>query len=101
MATKNTGGSKPPMDPKTAKKLLDLLGSDNAFRRQFKSTPGAALASIGYQGAMTCRSVAAIAPKAELMASRDELHEHLTTQGAFTVPHCFEAGKVVKAVRRK
>jgi putative modified peptide len=101
MAMKKESGPKPPMDPKTAKRLLDLLGTDNSFRRQFKKSPGVALGSLGYEGAMSCKSVEAIAPKSELMASRDELHEHLTTKGAFTVPHCFEAGKVAKAVRLK
>ena len=49
MAIKKTGGAKSaPLDPKVADKLLDLLSTDNEFRRLFKKDPQAALAKVGH-----------------------------------------------------
>lgn len=97
-------GAKRPLDAKTAEKLLDLLSTDNEFRRKFKANPAAALESIGHRepaGTRACASVKAIAPKQELIAARDALHEHLTTTAIFINPHAFEAGKVAASLRRK
>ncbi|MCL1635892.1 NHLP-related RiPP peptide [Luteimonas sp. SX5] len=51
MATKKTGkGPGPaPLDPKVVKKLLDLLSTDNEFRRLFKKDANAALVQAGYK----------------------------------------------------
>lgn len=104
MSTKKPSGVKPPLDPKVAKKLLQLLSTDNAFRRQFKLSPSEALASIGHtalSAEMACSSISAIAPKAEIAASARELEAYLVSTGALTNPHNFVAGKVVASLKRK
>jgi putative modified peptide len=113
MIKKATGGGHPPLDPKVADKLLDLLGQDNEFRRLFKKDPVAALAKVGHQPAkelagsasaasyFSCMQVDCIAPKKEIMAAREELRAHLTAQGNHINPHAFEAGKVMATLRRK
>lgn len=78
MATKKTAGRTPALDPKVADKLLDKLSTDNDFRRLFKSDPAAALAKVGHPkdaAALTggCCQLDSIAPKAQIVKSRDEL----------------------------
>ena len=84
MATKKSGGRSPALDPKVADKLLDKLGTDNDFRRLFKKGPAAALVKVGYPkdaSALTggCCQIDSIAPKAQILRSRDELKTMLTT----------------------
>lgn len=105
MATKKTTGSKQPLDPNVAKELLHLLSTDNAFRREFKRNPSAALVKLGHSApatpALACGPIMAIAPKKEIAASGTELAAHLTSVAALTNPHCFEAGKVATRLRAK
>lgn len=112
MATKNTGAAKSaPLDPKVADKLLDLLSTDNEFRRLFKKDPTVALEQIGHRvpsfgpppvvPPVMCQSVQRIAPKQEFAAARDQLKAHLISAAIFTNPHCFEAGQVASRSRRK
>lgn len=113
MASKKTAGSKTtagkksaPLDPKIADKLLDLLSTDNEFRRLFKKDPEAALLKVGYtlpqetlnrltkvrkgppeMGSPTmCLKVRNIAPKATIAASRAEIKEMLTGGLAYISP---------------
>ena len=105
MATKKTGGAKSaPLDPKVADKLLDLLSTDNEFRRLFKKDPQAALAKVGHPEAKAavaalrkgppftppgpppvipqvwgCMSVQRIAPKASIMQARQAIKTSLTS----------------------
>ena len=107
MATKKTAGGHVPLDPKTADKLLDLLGSDNEFRRLFKKDAAAALTKVGYapakdMSAQDFMKVGRIAPKAEITAARTQLKSYL--ESPFTVQRCddcFEAGNVAATLRRK
>ena len=115
MAIKKTAGAKSaPLDPKVADRLLDLLSTDNEFRRLFKKDPAAALAKAGHRGPpftppgppparppMNCTTVKHIAPKAEIMAAREAIKEYLTSSVSLTNPHCFEAGKINASLRRK
>jgi len=83
MAIKKTGATSPALDPKVADKLLDKLGTDNEFRRLFKKDPAAALVKVGHPkdaAALTgkCCRVQSIAPKAQILKSRDELKTMLT-----------------------
>lgn len=104
MTKKSTGGH-PPLDSKTADKLLELLSTDDDFRNLFVVDRQAALASIGYpepdNATIQCTSVTAIASKEEIAAARQELKHHLTSQLSLSDPHCFEAGKVASTLRRK
>lgn len=84
MAIKKTGATSPALDPKVADKLLDKLGTDNDFRRLFKKDPAAALVTVGHPkdaAALTgkCCQVRSIAPKAQIVKSRDELKTMLTS----------------------
>ena len=94
MATKKTGatGKATPLDPKVADKLLDLLGTDNEFRRLFKKDPGAALLKAGYkvpkgdaaaadnlQKLHQQLAVEKIAPKAAVQKARMEIKSSLTS----------------------
>ena len=112
MAIKKTGGAKSaPLDPKVADKLLDLLSTDNEFRRLFKKDPQAALAQVGHPEAKaavaalrkgppftppgpppsvppvwSCCKVDRIAPKADIIKARTELRTMLTSSLAQTPP---------------
>lgn len=107
MATKKTAGGHVPLDPKTADKLLDLLGSDNEFRRLFKKDAAAALAEVGYAPAKDLPArdfgkIGRIAPKAEIIAARTQLKNYLESPFTFSrCDNCFEAGKVASTLRRK
>lgn len=94
MAKKKTGAAAlpTPLDAKVADKLLDLLGSDNEFRRLFKKDPGAALLKAGYklpkgdaaaaanlQQLHTRLKVDKIAPKARVQKARQEIKSSLTS----------------------
>jgi putative modified peptide len=103
MANTPARGGGTPLDPKLADRLLDLLSSDNAFRRQFKKDPKAALVSIGLSPDIqrSCAAIKTIAPKAEIAAARTQLRQYMLEVGLFINPHCFEAGKVTSSLRRK
>lgn len=95
-----------PLDPKVADKLLDLLSTDNEFRRLFKKDPQAALAKAGHPEAKAavaalrkgspelstapttagCCRVQRIAPKAAILKARTELKEMLTAGLAYIPP---------------
>lgn len=113
MATKKTAGAKSaPLDPKVADKLLDLLSTDNEFRRLFKKDPQAALAKVGHPEVKAavaalrkgppftppgppamlppvagCFQVQRIAPKADIIKARNELKIMLTSGLAYIPPH--------------
>ena len=92
-----------PLDAKIADKLLDLLGTDNEFRRLFKKDPLSALTRVGYKapkdqvaGAETtpdapralhaCCRVQRIAPKADIIKARAEIKKMLVSGLALTTP---------------
>lgn len=92
MATKKTGasGKAAPLEAKVADKLLDLLGTDNEFRRLFKKDPAAALRKAGYKvpkgdeaAASNLQQLGAqlkvekIAPKANVLKARQEIKTSL------------------------
>lgn len=108
MATKKGTGTKQaaPLDPKVADRLLDLLSTDNEFRRLFKKDPHAALVKAGWKPPsaakpelakaakgppftppgpptmvppVTCLKVDRIAPKEQIIKSRSELKAMLTS----------------------
>lgn len=96
-----------PLDPKVADKLLDLLSTDNEFRRLFKKDPQAALAKAGHPEAKaavaalrkgsplapsptplaaSCCQVQRIAPKTDIRKARDELKAMLLSGLGQTPP---------------
>jgi putative modified peptide len=125
MATKKTGARTAPVDPKVADKLLDLLSTDNAFRRLFKKDPQAALAQVGHPEAKSalaaarkgppftppgpppvippvssCLQVQSIAPKTTIIRAREELKTMLTS-GLIYTPPAFEAATTTARRSRK
>ena len=67
MATKKKGpGPTEPMEPKVVKKLLDLLSTDNGFRRLFKKDAHAALVQAGWKPSATATAQAPTAPMSAL-----------------------------------
>ncbi len=71
------------LDAKVVDKLLDLLGTDNEFRRQFKKDPKSALQKVGFKAGTpeelaavaSCCQIARIAPKADVVRARTQLRE--------------------------
>lgn len=125
MATSKSGGAKSaPLDPKVANNLLNLLSTDNEFRRLFRKDPQAALAKVGHQPskeaiaalrkrppltppgpppvipppAMCCQ-VQRIAPKADIVKARGELLAMLTSTLNY-LPHKLEASSSATTLRR-
>ena len=104
MATKKTGkGPAPaPLEPKVVKKLLDLLSTDNEFRRLFKKDAAAALAKAGYKpdtasgrtmsiaasagGCLQMAPTDSIAPKATIIRDRAKLESVLSKPFTFDCP---------------
>jgi putative modified peptide len=75
-----------PLDPKVADKLLDLLSTDNEFRRLFKKDPQTALVKAGHKASKdpaalavlaACCRLDRIAPKADVIRARTKLREML------------------------
>jgi putative modified peptide len=74
-----------------AAKLLDKLGSDDAFRTQFQKDPVAALKEVGAseddaKACGACLSVSKLADKATIKASSQELTAMLTAAMGYQ-PH--------------
>lgn len=124
MATKKTGARSAPLDPKVADRLLDLLSTDNAFRRLFKKDPQAALAQVGHPEAKaaiaarrkappftppgpppvvpptaSCCQVTSIAPKADIIKARSELRLMLTS-GLDQSPIRLDVGTASRRLRK-
>ncbi|MEO6155345.1 MAG: NHLP-related RiPP peptide [Thermomonas sp.] len=99
MATKK-GQQSAPLDPKTTKKLLDKLSTDNEFRSLFKKDAAAALAKVGYKlesgktSSYECLQFNAgerIAPKAKIVRDRAKLEESLNSVVNFACAKDFRA----------
>ena len=94
-------GPKPaPLDPKTTKKLLDKLSTDNEFRSLFKKDAAAALAKVGYKpeagatsafGCLQFKAGERIAPKAKIVRDRAKLEEAMNSIVNFTCAKDFRA----------
>lgn len=98
MATKKHGSplARIALEPAIADRLLDLLSSDNSFRRAFKKDPAAALLLIGHAPSEETSavelayireslSVERLATKERIAKSRDEIRKMLT-QGLSMIP---------------
>lgn len=111
MATRK-GKQSEPLSPKVADKLLDLLSTDNEFRRLIKKDPQTAFIQAGYKPSKDlaawlkqfpgkgprpplpphvptppwlCCKIDRIAPKASVSASREQL-KGMLTQGMNQMP---------------
>lgn len=109
MATKKKGpGPTEALEPKVVKKLLDLLSTDNEFRRLFKKDAHAALVKAGWKrpkasalkassapaglaalsggACLQMASGARIAPKAKIVRERAKLEQSLNAVVNFFCP---------------
>lgn len=84
-----------PLDPKVTKQLLDLLSTDDEFRRMFKKDAAAALAMTGYKigndetSAAFCLQIRAgerLASKEKILRERVKLEKSLNSIVNFAVP---------------
>lgn len=108
MAVKGKGPAPAPLQPKVARKLLDLLSTDNEFRRLFKKDAHAALVKAGYRsppGTDPARAAATsggqclqlkagdrIAPKQKIARDRAKLEAALSLPVSFIASAKFKAG---------
>ncbi|MFC6840533.1 NHLP-related RiPP peptide [Xanthomonas theicola] len=83
---KTGGGAAAQLELKVASRLLDLLATDNDFRRLFKKDPRAALVNVGHAAdaeglaqLSKCLCVQRIAPKQDIARSREALLEMMTS----------------------
>lgn len=99
---KGKGPAPAPLDPKVVRKLLDLLSSDNDFRRLFKKDAHAALVKAGYKApagatagnaaalsggeCMQLQSTDRIAPKEQIQRDRAKLEAALNLPMRFIPP---------------
>jgi putative modified peptide len=91
------------LSEETVDALLDKLGTDDAFRTQFKHSPRAALASLGHkaaasakdsdEGIWACCVVKELASKETIRASRDALRTQLLSSQASHTPITLEVAK--------
>lgn len=93
----------PPLDPKVADRLLELLSGDDKFRDTFASQPAQALQAAGLSAAQSAEALKAascmnvttkLASKEELQKSREHLLKYLTSAGTHTVVFVFNDGQV-------
>jgi putative modified peptide len=95
-----------PLDPQVADRLLDLLSTDDAFRRLFTREPGRALAQVGFirpEGATAPNDcfwgITQLASKAQIAQARDEIRLMLTRGLAQTAPQ-LDAGLAASRTRK-
>lgn len=100
---------------KVVDQLLELLGSDDAFRERFQENPVAAFAEIGYvpeassesagrpvEGqTLYCMTASQLASKEEIQQARTELKSYLTAQANHIVVFAFESGQMDSVLRNK
>jgi putative modified peptide len=81
-----------PLDPQVADRLLDLLSTDDAFRKLFMRDPRAALDQVGFVNTTDlpsptdCFWPPQLASKTQIAAARDEIRIMLTSGLAQTPP---------------
>lgn len=80
-----------PMDPQVADQLLDLLSTDDTFRKLFANDPRAALAQVGFVNVTDLPSPAdckvwPLASKKQIAEARDEIKKMFTAGLTQTTP---------------
>ncbi len=101
MATRNSGKQPlPPLDPKVVRRFLDLMSTDNEFRRLFKKDAQAALVKAGwkppkgppdsippaYGKCMQMKPGQSIASKEQIARDRAKYEALLTNEVGYTIP---------------
>lgn len=89
-----------PLDPKVAKKLLDLLSTDDSFRRRFKKDALAALIEVGYEPPPTVDGYPAanpgiciqLNPDDKLASKKSIIEQRAKLERIFGLPWSFDSG---------
>ena len=106
VVTARTKPRSAPLDPQTADRLLDLLSTDDAFRRLFKRSPARALEQVGFQADRVLLSPAfcffgieKLASKTQIIEARNEIRAMLTA-GLAQNPPQLDAGAASRFLRK-
>lgn len=81
-----------PLDPQVADRLLDLLSTDDAFRRLFSRDPRKALEQVGFSNTTDlpspafCTSGITLASRSEIAAARGEIKTMFTSDDVHQWP---------------
>lgn len=96
-----------PLDPKAADRLLDLLSTDDVFRRLFRRDARKALEQVGFVESPLLASparcflgITKLASKAAISKTRADLKTMLTGGLAYITPH-LDAGITTERRTRK
>jgi putative modified peptide len=95
-----------PLDPQIADRLLDLLSTDDAFRRLFKRNPGKALDQIGFLAGSAVLSpsfcffgIQKLASKRQIIEVRAEIRAMLLS-GLSQNPIQLDVGAAVRNLQK-
>jgi len=99
----STPPAKTPLTPAQAAELLARLQRDDEFRAAFASSPSTALSSLGVLSnpdGSYCEPLTQLASKEEFAEVSRLLQAQVQSNGAFVLPHFFEAGRIDDALKR-
>ncbi|MER8235040.1 NHLP-related RiPP peptide [Streptomyces sp. NPDC101490] len=108
MRTQVLGNEKLRLPADVVDRLLDLLSTDDRFRRLFAENRHAALAEAGCAlseeqlraaSSFRCLTVERLADKDVIAGAREELRAHLLADAAYSNPHALEAGATHAVLR--
>ncbi|MET8539252.1 NHLP-related RiPP peptide [Kitasatospora sp. NPDC004799] len=109
MRTQVLGNEKLHLPAAVVDRLLELLSTDDHFRRLFTQDRHAALVRAGCAlsaeqlraaSPLTCLTVGRLAAKEAIADAREELRAHLLTDAAYSNPHALESGEMHAVLRR-
>jgi putative modified peptide len=106
VATTSAKKRSAPLDPQAADRLLDLLSSDDSFRKLFMSNPREALAQVGFVNETELPSphfcfggISKLSPKPVIAAARSEIRNMLTS-GLGQISPLLDAGTTARRTLR-
>ncbi|MFF4381163.1 NHLP-related RiPP peptide [Kitasatospora sp. NPDC001547] len=109
MRTQVLGNEKLHLPADVVDRLLDLLSTDDRFRRLFTHNRHAALVEAGCAlseeqlraaSPLSCLTVDRLADKEAIAGAREELRAHLLADAAYSNPHALESGEMHAVLRR-
>ncbi|MFJ4906416.1 NHLP-related RiPP peptide [Streptomyces sp. NPDC093249] len=108
MPTQVVGNEKLHLPADVVDRLLDLLSTDDRFRRLFARNRHAALVEAGCAlseerlraaSPFSCLAVDRLASKEVIAGAREELRAHLLADAAYNNPHALESGATHAVLR--
>ena len=96
-----------PLEPQVADRLLDLLSTDDMFRRLFKRNPGKALAQVGFVESTSAPSpfgcffgISKLASKAQIAEARDGIKAMLLSGLSQITPNLDAGNNTARHTRK-